>query len=339
MTTENVELPSSLGVMNCIGFCNELFGLPHVDSYVFDFGNIRWFPPFSMLYLSNQINRFRAERIGSRWIAQNYEQHTYAAHMGFFKSFNLQHGNEVGEADGSTSYVPLTRIFKKELQDQAATGSIQIGDVIQQQSNRLAFTLTRETSSNLYVTLSYSIREILRNSVEHSGTDEVLFCAQYWPTRGEVEVGICDAGKGIYEGLRTNPHLRMEDDYDALILSLLPGVSGIAYEGVPRNPYDAWANSGYGLYMTSNICGNSGSFLIASGETALIKNNSNTQAFSQSFQGTAIRLLMKIDRIGKLDKELRILAQKGREIAEEINGVDAFGPSIISHLTSRDNDF
>lgn len=332
MATEIIVLPQSLSLTNIIRFSNEMFQCPRADVYEFDFGNMRWFPPFSMVYLAAQINRFRQERAGAEWVASNYQTHTYAAHMGFFQSFELPHGNLAGEALGSSTYIPLTEICRAELVGEG----VPAGEIIDQHSQRLAAMLTREEESEVFKTLQYSIREILRNSIEHSGADKVIMCAQYWPSREMVEVGIVDCGVGVRNGLSNNPHLDITSDDEALRLSMMPGISGVAYEGAARNHYDAWANSGYGLFMTSSICIEGGSFFMASGNAVLLCSGAEMRSLEQNFHGTAIRLSFSTNRVQGLDSLLRQLAAKGQRISEELGGVHAHGASISSRLPPTD---
>lgn len=230
-----VEIPHNLARASLLGFSQTLDNLPGDELYEFNFGAARWFPPFSMLLLSVLLKRFRDQRPDSRCRARNHENHTYAAYLGFFQSFGLRHGNEPGE-------------------------------IIEARARELSGVLTQTDSGPLFDTLSYAIREIIRNTVEHSGAEAVLLCAQHWPTRQEVEVGIADAGVGIQQGLANNHSYRDLTNRDALQTALMPGVSGNPQAGRGQ---EVWQNSGYGLYMTNRICRNGGRFMICSGDSPI----------------------------------------------------------------------
>lgn len=182
--------------------------LPDAAEYEFHSGGERWFPPFSMLLLSALLRQFCANRPDARRRAREHENHSYAAHFGFFRSFGLQHGNAPGEAPGSSRYVPITELDVEEIRQEAFDSFQEVGDVIEGKAAELAGILTRHQSGELQDTLSYSIREIMRNVVEHSGSDKIHLCAQYWPQRHEVEVGIVDDGIGIHRALTGNLLLR-----------------------------------------------------------------------------------------------------------------------------------
>ncbi|NKX44868.1 hypothetical protein [Roseicyclus persicicus] len=105
----------------------------------------------------------------------------------------------------------------------------------------------------MFDTLSYSIREIVRNTAEHSEAPELLICAQYWPSRKEVEVGFADAGIGIMSSLRRNPDFAELDERQAIQAALMPGVSGNPFAGMGT---DIWQNSGYcGLLLSGDADG------------------------------------------------------------------------------------
>ena len=97
------------------------------DIYEFDFGRSRWFPPFSMLLLAIILKRFSDSRPDCRCRARNHEAHTYAAHLGFFRSFGLQHGNPPGAATGSDNYVPIKRLDVEEIRREAIARWVEVG--------------------------------------------------------------------------------------------------------------------------------------------------------------------------------------------------------------------
>jgi hypothetical protein len=96
--------------------------------------------------------------------------------------------------------------------------------------------------------LSYSLRELMRNVFEHSETDSLYYCAQYWPKSSKVEVAVADFGIGIRRALSRNPNFRFDSDKEAREYSLLPSVSGATHR---ERSSGTWFNSGYGLYMTN----------------------------------------------------------------------------------------
>lgn len=336
MNDHTINLPIDLKLENIMGFSIQLHELPDKEHFVFDVGETRWFPPFSMLFLAQQFIQFRKERPDTRCSIVNYEKHDYVAHMGFFKSFGVDYGKKPGEAEGNSNYLPITKLSVKELCEEASTNYENVGEVIERYSRRLASILTREDSGDLVDTLEYSLREIIRNVVEHSNAKYVSYCAQYWPTKKQVEIGIIDAGIGIHKALSNNPYITISSDRDALLMSLLPGISGKAYKGQRRNPNDVWGNSGYGLYMTSRLCSNGGSFFIGSGDAGIVLKKGKKSDYQPKIKGTAIRMVLSTSSLQSLNERLEDFRNEGYDIVKKIKGASNFGPSVASQMLSRD---
>ena len=207
---------------------------------------------------------------------------------------------------------------------------------VEERSQELAAVLTRGDRGELHSTLSYSLREIMRNVVEHSRSDTLWYAAQYWPGKEHVELTVLDEGVGIQASLRRNPHLRIGNDLDALRFALLPGISGVAYKGGPRLRKDEWANSGYGLFMTSQLCAAGGSFLICSGETGLLLNGSSEIVLDIYCPGTVLRLDIYAPDVRDLSGRLEELRQRGGRIAGELRQAANLTASMSSRMLSKD---
>ncbi|MDE0983447.1 MAG: ATP-binding protein [Yoonia sp.] len=328
-----ILIPKSLTSVSLAKFSHRLVAIEAADEYVFDFGHARWFPPFSMLLLAMILKQFKMRNPRSQMRARNFEQHTYAAHFGFFQLFGLAHGNRPGDAPGNLDYLPIQQLSIGDIRNEAMQSYQEVGDVVERKAGELATMLTRKSEGTLHDTLTYSIREIIRNVAEHSEAEEVSLCAQYWPQTQRVEVGIADAGIGICSGLANNPSFRGLSNKDALQTALMPGVSGNTMAGRGSNP---WQNSGYGLYMTNRICRNGGSFLIASGDSLLKLDRNGKTDTPCCLQGTAVRLLIDTRRLGILPEQLSKFADDGRRVAQEIRGANASFASSASQMLTRD---
>lgn len=331
--TMNITLPASLDPIPLAQFATEIHDLPEADEYVIDFGHQRWFPPLSMLLLSSILRSFRENRPGGRRRAINFENHGYAAHFGFFQSFGLNHGKEPGEAAGSSRYIPLRDLNVTQIKDEAYDRYLEVGDVIEERSAELAQVLTQNEAGDLQDTLTYSIREIMRNVVEHSESENIHICAQYWPQRHEVEVGIVDDGVGVHAALTSNPTHAELGEKESLEFALMPGISGNPMAGKGRGE---WNNSGYGLYMTNRICRNGGHFLICSGGHGIKLSQAGKENFETSFQGTAIRLFIDTRNLSNLRERLAEFAEEGRAAARELLGANDSRASTASQMLRRD---
>lgn len=279
-----------------------------------------WIEPFFLLFLSANIRRFRKSKLKARFTATNYQAHSYAAHMGFFEAFDLHFGNKPGEASGGDTYLPITSISIGELNKEAGKRNLHIGDVLEDDTEKVAQLLAQERKSHLVDTLAYTLREIMRNAVEHSESEKFDYCGQYWPTRDRVEVAILDCGIGVHRSLSMNPNLKILSDEHALRRALLPGISGKTNLG--SDEYDHWANSGYGLYLTSRLCAVGGSFFICSGKRGLLRKGEDGKEkhFDCSFQGTALRMVLQPSCVGDLNGCLRRLRKEGEEVARLMRG-------------------
>ena len=329
-------MPQNLSLTEAINFCNRLWELPQDTIYEFDFHRMGRVEPFTMAYVANEMKRFRQSKAAVRFTALNYKDHTYAAHMGFFQAFGLTHGNTPGQASGSSTYIPLTLLNVAAIQQEAAQRSVNPGDIIEEKASQIAQLLIRQPEGNLVDTLTFSIREIMRNVVEHSGSEFIEYCGQYWPSQNMVEVAILDVGHGVRFGLRNNPYLNIACDRDALHLALLPGISGKMYRGVKKRPNDAWQNSGFGLYMTSRICRAGGSFFIASDGAGLLLDHTGKHDRLTSYQGTALRLRFNTQTLTNYDEMLARFRREGFAAAKQFSGDQAVEPSIASTMLARD---
>lgn len=334
-----IKIPHNLSINNALEFCNELWQMEDSNEYQFDFDALGMVEPFTMLYVANEIKRFRKSKPQSKFLAKNHDHKTYAAHMGFFRAFGVKFGNEPGQACGSSTYLPLTILKVADLKEEASESYSHVGDIIEEKSKEIAKLLTRQSSGDLVDTLTFSIREIIRNVVEHSNSEIIEYCAQYWPSKKLVEVAILDTGDGIKKGLSSNPYLTINNERDALHFALLPGISGKMYKGVKKDKYNDWQNSGFGLYMTSRICRNGGDFFIASNDKSILLDSTGKKDLSCNYKGTALRLRFNTKNINEFSNYREMLAQykiEGYEASKQFSGKDAIEPSIASTMLLRD---
>ncbi len=169
-----IKVPCRLSLEYALDFCNNLWKLDHSDEYNFDFKHLNFIEPFTMAYVANEMKRFRKTKPNSKFTASNHEDKSYAAHMGL--AFGLNYGKDPGEATGNSRYLPLTMLSINELQNEAYDAYDDIGNIIESKSRSIAELLTQENNGELVDVLTYSIREIFRNVVEHSDSEII----EYW---------------------------------------------------------------------------------------------------------------------------------------------------------------
>lgn len=309
------------------------------DKYVLDFARVGRFEPFALVYLGSEIQRFNTRLGDGRLSVINHEHMSYAEHMGFFRSFQVVGANKQ-RALGSNRYIPIKIKNVKKLTDKAFDEGKEVGDVIEDSCEELAYMLSRSNSGVLFDTLVYSFREIMRNVVEHSNAKQFAFCSQYWPSYNKVEVAILDRGDGIKQSLKRNPNLNIADDHDALNFALMPGISGRAFKGAPKQRGN-WANSGYGLYMTSRLARQGGSFFIASGNTGMYLSEGKRKHLETPFKGVALNLSFNVNRLSELKGSLERFKDEASEIAGKFKYGKNLEASVASVMLRRDfrNDY
>jgi len=291
--------------------------------------------PFTMLLVASKIKYIRDRCPQLSIYFDNWDTHGYLSHMGFFSLCGFDHGKEVGQAPGNSRHLPITKLLEAELEETNLDKYEEMQDLLQRSVDRIAGVLAHDISLNkdLYDVLSYSLREVFRNAFEHGDTNELYYCAQYWPTSNKVEFAAADFGIGIRKGLGRNPNFRFGKDKQALEYSLLPSVSGRTHE--PRRSPN-WFNSGYGLYMTNRLARNGGNFVISSGDSAICMTPKTKTNFVTSFPGTILRVNLHVDSIGGVQQRLREFHEEGKKIAAHIKGSGARPPSAMSLLLRRD---
>lgn len=293
--------------------------------------------PFGMLYIGYAIQQFIRAHPNIHISAINLEKHYYLAHMGYFQHCGFDAGKLPGEAKGSDTYLPITILTVEELAHQACQQGKEIGDVVEERSRNLAKVLTHQSEGSLIDTLTYTLREVIRNVVEHSGSKDLAYCAQYQPTKQRAELAILDTGIGIRKALSSNPYLKITDDHEALNLALMPGISGKMYKGIKRHEYDIWQNSGYGLFAVSRLCGHEGKFLICSGDTALSLKPENKEYLNSRFQGVALRLNLCTKNIDNLNCTLASIMKEGDKLAKELNIINTPASTASKMLSAEFN--
>lgn len=339
MTKKVILVPSHLDLVSALGFSVALAGLDYAERFQFDFRQMSRIEPFPMLLISSEIVSLRKRFADSTVECVNHEGMQYAAHMGFFRAFQMNFGKAPGEARGSARYIPLTLFSCDDLIKEAARKGVEVGDEVEEESRRMASMLCGAANAAVQDTLAYSVRELMRNVVEHSRAKQFGICAQHWPSEGKVEVAILDRGIGLKESLAPNPHLDASDDKKAINYALMPAVSGKAFKGTRVKQRGPWANSGFGLYMTNRICRNGGTFFIATGNTGtLLTKGGGKRYFPCKLRGTAIRMVMRTSQIEGLRESLEKYRKEGYEIQKRYKEIVKIDPSSASLMLSDDFD-
>ncbi len=339
MIKNHILVPPVLDLHSALDFSIVLSSIEESDIFVFNFENTERLEPFGMLLVSSEI-RSLMRRYSNAYIeCINCEHMSHAAKMGFFRAFGIEHGEKRTLKKGELHFLPLSIYDCEAIVRDAAAKGIEVGDQIEEQSRSMADMLCREDEGSVFDTLAYSMREMIRNVIEHSQAKRFGICAQHWPSQKKVEVAILDRGIGLRKSLSVNPHLDVSDDKSAINYALMPAVSGKAFKGTRIKQHGPWANSGFGLYMTNRICCNGGNFFIATGSTGmLLTKGDGKRYFDCKFNGTAIRMVMRTEQMASLRSALEIYRKEGYAIQSKYREIVKIDPSSASLMLSNDCD-
>lgn len=290
--------------------------------------NLKWVQPFGMLLTSKVIRDFRHSHPEISFNLEYNDStagHSYACHMGFYKSISdkLEIGKKPGEASGSNTYLPITELDLLKLhQEGIKQGNYyELGETIEKEASKLSKILAK-SNVEFHKLLTYLIREILRNIPEHSESNTAWICGQNW-SDGSAEIAIIDDGMGVKSSLLKNRiHSKyILNDQDALECALKPGISKAFAPEKGNKSNDVWSNSGFGLYMVSEICIRlGGSFNLVSGERFVkIDNSGKIEVGETSIAGTAIKINLNSSNLNiSSQKFIAQVAKDGEERAKQI---------------------
>lgn len=259
---------------------------------------------------------------------------SYASHIGLFKFMKFDVGRNTGSAAGSQNYIPITSFDIADLKIRA--GERPIGEVVNSEADRLARVLTQTDRGDCFDLLQISLREIVRNSTEHSNGKNITLFAQHWPNEQKSEIVVVDDGIGIFEALSQNDIL---DDCDtslkAIKYALLPGVTGVP-RAVRAQQDEFWGNSGFGLWMTSRLCARHGNFAILSDESLLMLGPRRQNDFEFPFRGTAAQLSLNNSKMDNLEREVRALKEEGENHQHNLLRNQPIKASMASTMLSTE---
>lgn len=333
-----IYFPNACTEHAIFNFCSEIESCSGEQQVVIDFSKMGRVKPFTMIYVAKFIREFNRRNKKTTVSCCGHKEKEYAANMAFFRAFGLKHGREPSCTQGSDRFVPFTILRIQTITDEADKSWKPEQDIIEQRSEQLAQILSQQEGTNLVDALTFSIREIMRNVYEHSGSKSIEYCAQYWPTYHEVEIAIADNGIGLRESLKLNPFVEVENDSDAIQQSLMPAISSKNYKGARIDTSNPWHNSGFGLYMSSRICRLGGSFLVCSGDHGIKLDEMGKEHINLDHPctGTVVRMVLNTRKLSELNSMLAKFREEGYELAKQIKGVGMYAASAASQMLSRD---
>ena len=306
-----IPLPPSLDARAALDFAAGLSAHISAPTATVDFAPLRSVEPFGLLYVGAALRAFFRQReyrgIAAQGVRAGEPAHEYLAHVGFFQWLGIAVGNVPGAVAGSATWLPVTTLTRAELDQRITETGKPLGSVIHQECERLARLVTQSNQLKVTAPLAYCLREVIRNVFEHAETDRCVFCAQKCAD-GSIELAVIDQGRGIRRSLEERH--QFASDGEALRSALRPGVSRCPSTD-PDNP---WGNSGFGLFVLSELGRELGAFRVVSGQAALHLNGGEIREESAALCGTAI--------------QLRLRRPKGINLASYIESIIARGELV-----------
>ncbi|MGR6781762.1 ATP-binding protein [Moritella viscosa] len=314
-----INLPRNINADTTPSFFKELESNSLTKDVSINLNSVQFSTPTSMLIIGSKLRKWRAVRNENKLRTalkpiKDSEAMGYLGHLGFldFIGSKKDFGKKMGEANGSATYVPITNIKRPQFSTLDNWYSSIISSV-RGLANVLAGTKEDTEEHRFYL---YTLREIVRNVFEHSQVDECFICGQRW-SNGKVEIAIADEGIGISTSL--NRSHSVDNEEDAIKLAIKPGVSATNNIADIENTFD---NSGYGLYVLSEVVANFGCFTLGSNSARLINRAGNTSIDKFTFNGTFIGI--EIDKAPKQFSEmLKDIIASGEQEAKNYGRVSS----------------
>jgi hypothetical protein len=287
---KTIFFPSNFGRDTLNSFFKNLEENLNAPEILVDCTTLNFSYPSGMLVAGSKIRKWIKHRRENGLITKkkgsNSDEnvHRYLRHLGFFDFIGLGEGNEVGEALGSMTYLPITKIEKPTFDLQTQNVQEWYDEIISQTrrfANLLSGTHDYTEENKLY---HYALREIVRNVFEHSSTDECYLCGQRWAD-GRVEVAVIDEGVGISSSLKRS--FEIDSEIAALRMAIKPGVSSTSKIAEIDNVY---GNSGFGLYVLEQLASSFGWFMLGSGTAKIVSEGKVVNEQQLNFDGTYIGL-------------------------------------------------
>lgn len=290
------------------------------DDLALCFDDIGFVFPFSTLYLLSTIwtiNHHRESRNLSRLRIINYKKDndacSYLGYFGFFRNIGIDFGTENNGMRGK--YIPITEIKLQVLLEEAHEKKVAFQEIIEKKSEQIVrIILPNEFYENQEnQLLSYSLREIIRNCFEHGLAKSCYVMGQRWEN-GYAELAILDLGVGIKNAL--SKKIEIASTKKALQSAILPGVSSGNTES-----NDYYANSGFGLFVTSELCKRYGKFALCSSEGMLKIQKGKSDSYLETPPvGTLVRLRMKIPNGEYFPNVKQKIISEGENLAKSVEG-------------------
>ncbi len=317
---ETVYGPKFLNPESAAGFVQGFWRHINTPALRISFEKTEFLEPYSALLTASSLRTLVKQRLAEGLYetylvppSKSSDVALFLEKIGFFKFIRIDRGavpERFVTADGCfTSILYLTR------------EDLEGGDEVMQArldavSHDLAAQILPSVSDDsqlLAAAFAYCLREAIRNSFEHGKAKFVFFLAQAFRDNS-VEFALLDEGIGIAASL--GQVFIDREPRDLLELSLKPGIS----EYVGPETDNEWQNSGFGLYVLSELAKRYGAFSIASKNWQISFYGKSKKISPVTLTGTAIRLRLKIDEPEYFSNVRESIVRQGEQEATSLTG-------------------
>lgn len=266
----------------------------------------------SASFIHAVAERHRREK-GFKLFVRNHQSCPYPRNIGFFKAMSIVNESEPKNYS-SKKYVPITRRnIRSFLKNNPE--NISLHQRVENRSKHVAEVLSQGDLA-VETALKYCLREMFRNIFEHSQTVFAWYGGQYWPSLDAVEFAFSDIGSGFLPTINRHPSYNVTNDFEALEYAMEPGVTGQpGKSNWSETSGPEWANSGYGLFIASELCRRHGRFHVHSNSAGRSLSGSDIIEYSCHFPGTLVVLELNPSTFENVDtKELiKSICKEGEE--------------------------
>ena len=322
--TYRLTLPLSLTTSPALPLAAKIAGLGPGDEVELDVSRVKFSRPLGALLVASELRAF-VERGGAVEVV-GFEAagpaHYTLAHHGFYRSFGVTSGPPARDPTGTESYLPIMWIARGDLEARMAESGKALGPTIQAESQRMAHLLTQSNEGKVLRPIAYCFREAIRNVFEHAHTDLCAVSAQVYKTKDHVEIAIVDRGRGVRASLAERHDYG--SDAEALQAAVVPGVTRAAPAADdPAAEEDKWANSGFGLWVLSELGRRTGCFTLVSGSARLERKPAGEEIKDCVYAGTALSLTVTKPKGVNFEEFVYEIIEEGNARSRTIGGLSA----------------
>ena len=312
----HIYCPSQLDDESAARFINDIWRAKEEEELILNFSTLRFVYPSGVLISAlgiRDIVRYRfIKKLNTQaaGTGRNSGAISYLGYFGFFRFIGIEVGSNLNSTTEGRKFLPITRITQNEFNDK--------NQIIQEQITKKSYnlaTLIYPNKSDITKVdmLAFCLREVIRNVFEHAEIGECYVMAQRW-SNGYAEIAIADEGIGIPNSL-SKSH-KITSSRSALRLALQPGITS----NIETPDDDKWQNSGFGLYVLSEVGSTCGSFTLLSDGNMLVKSNNNDTWIPTPVKGTIVKLRANTVDSDYFPNILKAIVAKGEVEAEHVPG-------------------